>query len=226
MARNAWNLAHFTGGSSTGVGTGVAAGTALFGLGSDTGGSIRLPAAATGVAGMKATYGRVSRAGCLPNCWSLDVTGPLTWTVRGSAIVLETISGFDPRDPQSSDAPVPSFSRSIAEGVKGMTIGVVRDFGAGAPTLSADVAANLEAAEQALRDGGAELVEVALPATLEEYRRVTSVINWGESFSIHEQDFMERRHLMGRALRDKMTSSPGCARIPLWPGAERSTDVV
>lgn len=206
LARNAWNLAHFTGGSSTGVGTGVAAGTALFGLGSDTGGSIRLPAAATGVAGMKATYGRVSRAGCIPNCWSLDVTGPLTWTVRDSAIVLEAISGFDPCDPQSADAPVPAFSRGMASGVRGMTIGVVRDFGADAPTLAADVATNLAKAEMALRDAGAEIIEVALPATLEDYRRVTSVINWGESFSIHEQDFMERRLLMGRALRDKMTS--------------------
>ena len=206
LARNAWNLAHFTGGSSTGVGTGVAAGTALFGLGSDTGGSIRLPAAATGVVGMKATYGRVSRAGCLPNCWSLDVTGPLTWTVRDSAIVLEAISGFDPRDPQSADAPVPNFSRGLGEGVRGMTIGIVRDFGAGAPVLSPDVAANLLKAEAALRDAGAEIVDVGLPATLEEYRNVTSVINWGESFSIHEQDFLQRRHLMGRALRDKMTA--------------------
>jgi aspartyl-tRNA(Asn)/glutamyl-tRNA(Gln) amidotransferase subunit A len=87
-----------------------------------------------------------------------------------------------------------------------MTIGIVRDFGAGAPVLSPDVAANLLKAEAALRDAGAEIVDVGLPATLEEYRNVTSVINWGESFSIHEQDFLQRRHLMGRALRDKMTA--------------------
>lgn len=206
LARNAWNLAHFTGGSSTGVGTGVAAGTAMFGLGSDTGGSIRLPAAAAGVAGMKATYGRVSRAGCLPNCWSLDVTGPLTWTVEDSAIVLDAIAGYDPRDPQSANVPAGQYRSGLGLGVKGMTIGVVRDFGPGAPSPAPDVATNLTHAERALTDAGARVIELALPATLEQYRQVTSVINWGESFSIHEKDFMERRHLMGRALRDKMTS--------------------
>lgn len=206
LARNAWNLAHYTGGSSTGVGTGVAAGTAMFGLGSDTGGSIRLPAAAAGVAGMKATYGRVSRAGCLPNCWTLDVTGPLTWTVEDNAVVLEAISGFDPRDPQSADAPVPALCDAITQGVRGSTIGVVRDFGPGAPELADDVSRNLSRAERALKEAGAIIVDVTLPAPLESYRQVTSVINWGESLSIHERDFMERRHLMGRALRDKMSS--------------------
>jgi aspartyl-tRNA(Asn)/glutamyl-tRNA(Gln) amidotransferase subunit A len=206
LARNAWNLDHFTGGSSTGVGTGVAAGTAMFGLGSDTGGSIRLPAAATGVVGMKATYGLVSRAGCLPNCWSLDVTGPLSWTVEDNAIVLEAIAGFDPRDPQSADMAVASYRRGIGESVKGLTIGIVRDFGSTAPSLATDVSCNFEKAERVLGEAGARLVELTLPATLEAYRHVTSVINWGESLSIHEVDFMERRHLMGRALRDKMTS--------------------
>lgn len=206
LARNPWNTAHFTGGSSTGVGTAVAAGTAMFGLGSDTGGSIRLPAAASGVVGMKATYGRVSRAGCLPNCWSLDVIGPLTWTVEDSATVLEAISGYDARDPQSSDEPVASFRAGLGQGVKGLVVGVIRDFGPGAPRLSQDTAANLAKAQAALVAGGARLVEVTLPASLEQYRQVTSVINWGESLSIHEKDFMERRHLMGRALRDKMTS--------------------
>jgi len=206
LARNAWNIGHFTGGSSTGVGTGVAAGTAMFGLGSDTGGSIRLPAAAAGVAGMKATYGRVSRAGCLPNCWALDVTGPLTWTVADSATVMQAISGYDPSDPQSADAPVPDFRAALLTGLKGLTIGVVREFGPGAPSLAPDVARNLARAEQALTDAGARVRDIALPATLEQYRHVTSVINWGESLSIHEKDFSERRHLMGRALRDKMTS--------------------
>jgi aspartyl-tRNA(Asn)/glutamyl-tRNA(Gln) amidotransferase subunit A len=206
LARNAWNLAHFTGGSSTGVGTGVAAGTAMFGLGSDTGGSIRLPAAATGVAGMKATYGLVSRAGCLPNCWSLDVTGPLTWTVEDNAIVLQAIAGHDARDAQSANVPIGDYRRGIGASLKGMTIGVVRLFGSTAPALATDVATNLDKAERVLREAGVTIVDLTLPATLEGYRHVTSIINWGESLSIHERDFMERRHLMGRALRDKMTS--------------------
>ena len=206
LARNPWNTAHFTGGSSTGVGTGVAAGTALFGLGSDTGGSIRLPAAASGVAGMKATYGLVSRAGCLPNCWSLDATGPLTWTVEDSAIVLEAIAGPDPRDPQSAGVPAGAYRAGLNGGVRGLVIGVVRDLGDSAPQLAADVAANLGKAEAALAEAGARIVTLSLPVPLECYRNVVSVINWGESFSIHERDFHERRHLMGKALRDKMTA--------------------
>jgi aspartyl-tRNA(Asn)/glutamyl-tRNA(Gln) amidotransferase subunit A len=206
LARNPWNTDHFTGGSSTGVGVGVAAGTALFGLGSDTGGSIRLPAAATGVTGMKATYGLVSRAGCLPNCWSLDVTGPLTWTVEDSAIVLEAIAGPDSRDPQSAGVAAGSYRAGLGGSARGLVIGIIRDLGEGAPPLAADVAANLAKAEAALAAAGACLVTVALPASLEAYRNVASVINWGESFSIHEQDFLERRHLMGKALQDKMAS--------------------
>lgn len=206
LARNPWNVGHFTGGSSTGVGVGVAAGTAMFGLGSDTGGSIRIPAAATGVAGMKATYGLVSRAGCLPNCWSLDVTGPLTWTVEDSAIVLEAIAGPDSRDPQNAGVAAGSFRAGLGGGVRGLVVGVIRDFGEGAPRIAADVAANLERAEAALAAAGAHIVTLALPATLETYRNVSSVINWGESFSIHEKDYHERRHMMGKALRDKMTA--------------------
>lgn len=204
LARNPWNTERFTGGSSTGVGVAVAAGTAMFGLGSDTGGSIRLPAAAVGVPGMKATYGRVSRAGCLPNCWSLDVTGPLSWTIEDSAIILQAISGYDARDPQSADVPVPNFRAGLRSGVKGLTIGVLRDLGSQAPPLAPYVATNLSKAEAVLREGGAKIVHISLPCPLESYRTVASVINWGESFSIHERDFMERSHLMGKALRDKM----------------------
>jgi aspartyl-tRNA(Asn)/glutamyl-tRNA(Gln) amidotransferase subunit A len=206
LARNPWNTAHFTGGSSTGAGVAVAAGLSAFALGSDTGGSVRLPAAAAGVPGMKATYGRVSRAGILPNCWSLDVAGPLSWTVADNALLLGAMSGYDPRDPQSADVPVPDYTAGLETGVKGLVIGVIRDFGPDAPALASDVAANLAKAEAALVAAGASLVEIALPAPMESYRQVVSVINWGESFSIHEKDYVERGHLMGKALRDKMTS--------------------
>ncbi|WP_162409142.1 amidase [Acuticoccus sediminis] len=204
LARNPWNTDHFTGGSSTGAGVSVAAGSAMFALGSDTGGSVRLPAAAAGVQGMKATYGVVSRAGILPNCWTLDVAGPLTWTSEDNAIVLETMAGYDPRDPQSLDRPVPPFARGIGTGIKGMTIGVVRDLGEDAPPMQAETAANLAAMEPVLRELGATIVDLTLPATLSEYRLITGAINWGESFSIHEKDFMERHHLMGAALKAKM----------------------
>ena len=126
---NPWKDNYFTGGSSTGAGAAVAAGTTVFALGADTGGSIRAPAAGCGVQGLKPTYGRVSRHGILPNCWSLDVPGPLAWTIEDCALVLQAISGHDPRDPGCADVPVPDYLGSLAKGVRGLTIGIVRDLG-------------------------------------------------------------------------------------------------
>lgn len=205
-ARNPWRLDHFTGGSSTGAGASVAAGTALMALGSDTGGSVRLPAAACGLQGMKPTYGRVSRHGILPNCYSLDVAGPLTWTVEDSALMLRTLSGHDPRDPASARAEVPDFLKGLEGGVAGMTLGVVRDLGEANDLLDAGNRAALESMVEVLRGEGAHIVEVTLPAPIAEYRRTGSVINWAESLSIHESDFVERHQDMGQALREKMMS--------------------
>ncbi len=204
VARNPWDLARFTGGSSTGAGAAVAAGTAMFALGSDTGGSIRLPAAACGLQGFKATFGRVSRAHCLPNCWTLDHTGPLTWTVEDSAIVMQAISGFDPDDPSSAHVPVPDYRQALHAGVRGRVIGFVRDLGPEGADLDGANAAALEEAARILERQGAIIRDVRLPAPLAHYRSVTKVINWSESYSIHEQDFLERSALMGQALREKM----------------------
>ncbi len=206
VARNPWNVQHFTGGSSTGAGASVAAGTALFALGSDTGGSVRLPAAACGLQGIKPTFGLVSRAGILPNCWSLDVAGPLCWTVEDAAIVLRAIAGFDDADPSSAVAPAVDYCAGLGAGVRGLRIGVIWDFGPGAPALDPANATAIEAAMEVFSSLGAEVVEAYLPAPLRQYEAVTSVINWSESFSIHEREFMERGAEMGQALRDKMMS--------------------
>ncbi|TNC14045.1 amidase [Methylobacterium terricola] len=203
VARNPWDLARFTGGSSTGAGAAVAAGTALFALGSDTGGSIRLPAAACGLQGLKPTFGRTSRAACLPNCWSLDHTGALTWTVEDQAIVLGAMAGYDARDPSSATAPVPDYRQGLHAGVRGLVIGIVRDLGDGVDPANRDA---IEDAAARLTASGAILREVSLPAGLSTYQAVARIINWAESFSIHEEDFVARRHLMGRALRTKMSA--------------------
>ncbi|WP_064504317.1 amidase [Methylobacterium platani] len=203
VARNPWDLARFTGGSSTGAGASVAGGTALFALGSDTGGSIRLPAAACGLQGLKPTFGRNSRAACLPNCWSLDHTGALTWTVEDQAIVLGATAGHDHRDPSSATAPVGDYRKGLHEGVRGLVIGIVRDLG---DDLDPAMREALAEAGAQLAEAGAILREVALPAPLATYQAVAWTINWAESFSIHEQDFLARRALMGRALRTKMTA--------------------
>ncbi len=127
-ARNPWNLDHITGGSSSGSGSAVAAGQCMGALGSCTGGSIRGPASLCGIVGFKATYGRVSRFGVVTLSWSQDHCGPMTWTVEDNAYMLQAIAGHDPKDPTTSTAPVPDYSRSLKEGIRGLTIGVPRHF--------------------------------------------------------------------------------------------------
>jgi len=106
-ARNPWNTDHFTAGSSSGTGAGVAAGLFLGGIGTDTGGSIRGPAALCGIAGIKPTYGLVSRAGVAPAAFSLDHIGPMAWTAEDCALMLQALAGHDPRDPASASRPIP-----------------------------------------------------------------------------------------------------------------------
>jgi aspartyl-tRNA(Asn)/glutamyl-tRNA(Gln) amidotransferase subunit A len=206
LARNPWNTDRYTGGSSTGAGASVPAGTALFALGSDTGGSVRLPAAACGLQGLKATYGLISRAGCLPNCWSLDVNGALTWTVEDNAIVTQTMAGYDAKDPASVETALPDFRKSLHAGVEGLVIGVVREFGSESAAIEPRIAQATDDAAKVLADAGAELRDMTLPASLATYQQATGTINVTESLSIHEQDFMTRSHLMGRSLREKMMS--------------------
>ncbi len=202
-ARNPWKDDYFTGGSSTGSGAAVAAGTAMFALGSDTGGSIRAPAALCGVQGMKPTYGRISRYGLLPNCWSLDVAGPFTWTVEDSAIVMNALAGPDPRDSGTANEPVPDYTRGLDGGVRGLRIAVVRD--AGHPVgADAAVVAGIEDFVAVLKSEGAQIVEVDLPHPPARYREVTTLISGTERAAIHEKDFIEHADLMGRELRESI----------------------
>jgi aspartyl-tRNA(Asn)/glutamyl-tRNA(Gln) amidotransferase subunit A len=125
-ARNPWNLAYDAGGSSSGSAASVSAGLVYASMGSCTGGSIRWPAQCCGIVGLKATYGRVSRAGVYPLAWSLDHTGPLARTVRDAALVLQGCAGYDPSDPASAKVPVPDFTAHLGEPIKGMRIGLMR----------------------------------------------------------------------------------------------------
>ena len=120
-ARNPWNTDHSPAGSSSGSGAAIAAGFAPATLGSDTGGSIRGPAAACGIAGLKPTYGLVSRRGVMPNCFSHDHAGPLAWTTEDVAILLQIIAGHDPEDPGSADVPIPDYSAALTGDVKGLS---------------------------------------------------------------------------------------------------------
>jgi aspartyl-tRNA(Asn)/glutamyl-tRNA(Gln) amidotransferase subunit A len=125
--RNPWDPRRNPGLSSGGSGAAVAAGLCFMAMGSDTGGSIRIPAGLSGVVGLKATYGRVSRAGVIPHTWSLDHAGPLTRRVEDAALVLGVIAGHDPRDPASAELPVGDYLGELTKGVRGLRVGVPRE---------------------------------------------------------------------------------------------------
>ena len=200
-ARNPWNLDHITGGSSSGSGSSVASGQVMGAMGSCTGGSIRGPASLCGIVGMKATYGRVSRAGVVTLCWSQDHCGPLTWTVEDSAYMLQAIAGHDSKDPTSSSAPVPDYSRSLREDIEGLTIGVPRDFFFSPdPHVSPEVQATVEKGLEALQDLGANLEEVSIPSL--EYARAANVVMMlSEAYAYHEKNLKSRPHEFGEMVR-------------------------
>ncbi|MDD4013337.1 MAG: amidase family protein, partial [Candidatus Omnitrophica bacterium] len=151
------------GGSSGGAAAAVAAGEVAASIGSDTGGSIRQPAALCGVVGLKPTYGRVSRYGLIAFASSLDQIGPITRTVKDSARMLEVMAGYDPKDSTSVDRPVPQYTESLSGKVKGLRIGIPREYFARG--IDADVRARLDEAVKVLKGLGAVTVEISLPHT-------------------------------------------------------------
>ena len=161
VTRNPWNTECIPGGSSGGSAAAVAGGEAPLALGTDTGGSIRQPAALCGIVGMKPTYGRVSRYGLIAFASSLDQIGPFARTVEDAALLLEAVAGHDPRDSTSVDRPVPKYTQSVNQPVSGLRIGVPKEFfGAG---LDSEVEAAVRAALKEYEKQGATLVEVSLP---------------------------------------------------------------
>ncbi len=163
LCRNPWKTDHVPGGSSGGSAVAVAAGQVVAALGTDTGGSIRQPAAYCGVVGLKPTYGRVSRYGVIAYASSLDQVGPITRTVEDCALLLGAIAGYDPRDSTSVDCPVPDYQASLHEGVAGKKIGLPREYFIDG--LDPEVKRAVDAAIEVYRGLGAELVPVSLPHT-------------------------------------------------------------
>ena len=190
-ARNPWNREHFTGGSSSGSGAAVAAGFVPGALGSDTGGSIRGPAALCGIVGMKPTYGLVSRHGVYANSFSFDHAGPMTWTVEDCAIMLQAIAGHDPNDPASATRPAPDYRAALTGHIKGLRIGVVRHLHEDDCPVTAEVAAALERAFEVFRSLGAALGEVRVrPA--QDYYDVKVTIAESELLAVHEHALRTR----------------------------------
>ncbi|HEY3303899.1 MAG TPA: amidase [Candidatus Binatia bacterium] len=184
--RNPWNIERITGGSSTGAGSAVAAGLCMGALGEDTAGSIRNPASLCGIVGLKATYGRVSRAGLAPLCWSLDHCGPMTWTVEDAAHMLQAVAGYDPKDPTSVDAPVSDYAAALKPDVQGMIVGVPRDYIEECRARAdPEVLTIVETAIDELKTLGARVEEVKLPA-LKVATIANAVIYYNEHFAAHK----------------------------------------
>lgn len=199
--RNPWDPSRITGGSSSGSGASVAARLVPGALGSDTGGSVRLPASICGVVGIKQTYGRVSRAGAMPLSFSLDHIGPLARSVRDAAMVLEAIAGPDPRDPTTLDVPPPDLLGTLEDGVRGLRIAVPDD--AAFADCDGEVMAAFHAAVEALKRAGAEIVPGRLP-DLDRANRLTTLVISVEGAAYHANWLRERPQEYGAQTRARL----------------------
>jgi aspartyl-tRNA(Asn)/glutamyl-tRNA(Gln) amidotransferase subunit A len=186
---NPWNVDHITGGSSSGSGSAVAARLTFAALGSDTGGSIRMPAHFCGVTGLKTTVGRISRAGAMPLSQSLDTVGPLARTVEDCALLLGLMAGADPSDPTAVDGAVPDYVAATRKSLKGLTIGVPTAFYV--DDLDADTARILDETVATLKREGAQVVAVELP----DQRQLTAACQFVlavEAAAFHKRWMIER----------------------------------
>ena len=197
--RTPWDLERFPGGSSIGSGVALTARSAYGTIGTDTGGSIRIPASINNLVGMKATYGRVSAYGVLPLAWSLDHVGPLTRTVRDNAFMLGAIAGHDPDDANSARVKVPDFTAGIDYGVRDTRIGIDRDYFM-YPGVVDSVRAVTEAVIAVLARLGADIIEVSLPE-LALTRETLITIRMVESASYHRHRIREKGHLYSPGTR-------------------------
>ena len=187
--RNPWDPARIPGGSSGGSGAAVAAGLGPVSIGTDTGGSIRIPGALCGVVGLKPTYGRVSRHGIFPLAWSLDHPGPLTRTAEDAALVLQAIAGPDPADPATVGHDVPDFMEALRRPPSGVRLGVVAD--EYHREMTNDVRAAFDEALRVLRSLGMPVENVRFPRPAEATIAQTTII-MSESASVHERWLRDR----------------------------------
>ncbi len=196
--RNPWNRECIPGGSSGGSAAAIASGMAMLAIGTDTGGSIRIPSALCGTVGLKPTYGRVSRRGVIPLSWSFDHVGPITRTTADAAFMLQAIAGYDVRDTASANVAVSDYSARLKEGIKGRKIGVLR--GPYFELMTPEVQQSLLQATQVLKELGAELQEVEIQ-TINEAVPLGFTAIAAEASSYHQQWLREKADLYNLDVR-------------------------
>jgi aspartyl-tRNA(Asn)/glutamyl-tRNA(Gln) amidotransferase subunit A len=201
--RNPWDVERTPSGSSSGSAVAVAAGMCAGATGSDTGGSIRGPAASCGIAGIKPTYGLVSRRGVFPLAHTADTCGPMTWTSEDCALLLQAMAGYDPQDPASVDTAVPDFAAEIAKPVSGLRVGVVRNFYTGTDSATPETIALIDDALKVLGDLGASVREVELPSLLDFHACGRAVI-LSEMYAVHRATLLRSPDLYGRNARERL----------------------
>lgn len=200
-AANPWGRDRMPGGSSSGSGAAVAAGLCAGALGTDTGGSIRIPASLCGIVGLKPTYGRVSRAGVVPLAWSLDHIGPMTRTVTDAALLLQALAGHDPADPSTAAVAVPDYRRASDADPRDLRIGVVRE--AVFERLHPEVRAAVEAAARMLERLGVRVKDIRLPR-IHHAGPATFAIITAESMAYHEPYLRTRASEYGADVRARL----------------------
>jgi aspartyl-tRNA(Asn)/glutamyl-tRNA(Gln) amidotransferase subunit A len=202
-ARNPWNRDYFCGGSSSGSGAATAAGFLPAAIGTDTGGSVRNPAAMCGITGIKATYGLVSRRGVFPLAFSLDHVGAMTRTARDNALMLDLIAGHDPLDPGSVNRATGGYTSELERGIKGLRIGVIRHFYTRDMEADPEMTAGIDAAVAKLGELGAEVREVGTDP-LPDWLACNRVILTSEAYAIHEKWLRERPQDYGARARERL----------------------
>lgn len=200
--KNPWDTTRITGGSSSGSAAAVATGMVPIALGSDTGGSIRMPASLCGIAGLKPTYGRVSRAGVLDLSWSLDHVGPMTRTTEDCALLMNVLSGHDPLDPASSDHDVPDFTSSLQQDLSGIKIGIPADYFFG-ETTDPEILRAVRASIELMANNGAEIVELSMP-WVGDGRTINLGIIRPEAVAVHEKMLAEHADQYTPAVRARL----------------------
>ena len=200
-ARNPWDTSRVTGGSSGGSGSAVAAGQCMAALGSDTGGSIRIPSVLCGIAGLKPTFGRVSRHGVFPLSHSLDTVGPMARCVRDLALVINVIAGYDARDPSCANRPDEDFTALLGQSIAGLRIGVPQEHFY--DVIDPEVRAAVQSAADVLQDLGADVEECSIPA-LNDSLAISGAILLPEAGEVHRENLRLRANDIGDDVRARL----------------------